>query len=860
MSTIRNPYAKKAAPLATYQSAHPDSSSLPKKRTERPWENHRHAEALGRKSSADAEADHSQYTNNAVIASVDDSFDNGTIDWDKAVSMMDGAITTKENLQLSVTRKPVVKYRSSATDDRLASMSTHAACVFTGQVSNLTSVRMRHDTPSKITLEPRTMPPPGPTEATTTTYFPINSTASSTIDLMPPSPSSSSNKSIVAATLQPSGRLTPPRLQTQQHTSYTECASLETSKAPAPYAAAHIIASAAITTAAAAMPTRPPRSLAPAQHQTSIASLRPASWSIKQPPSSPASSVGSHTSLNYHPDPRQALLPRELQFRVESVEPVSDQYRADLVKHAYLSQPLNNGWTLFSHQKRAILAALLMRRKILALDMGLGKYSIRLRPRGKRFEFLLPLTPFVTSFTGKTLIGCCWARAFCNTFPDVKVIVLCPVSLKNEWKRTAEDAVGLTVQAEEISSRKKKDEDGNVVIASWAKIPDGIGQDGQKYVVIADEAHSMQNMTSTRTRDSLKLMLASNAIGVLLLTGTPMKNGKPANLFPLLKAVKHPFGNHQRAYEGHFCGGREIRFGNGGRPVWQATGAANLDQLRTLTQSHILHLTKDDCLKNLPPQTRVFKTVPVSSRSQMKHNQAMQNLAKIYENRRDANQEAILGAVQSLRMVDSLAKVDATVEVAKQVLDKEPAVVIFTGFLQVAKLVHQKLSEAGWKGELLTGETPAKKRQAMVDDFQNGISPVFVCTFGAGGVGLTLTAACTVILLDRPWTPGDAHQAEDRVRRIGQTKPVTSMWMSAFELDKQIDNMLESKSQTSSTVLSAKLTNEGSDDSSLANGNTHKLSIMKLLQSILLPANASSSHGLKQTTMLQYSQGSPRTK
>lgn len=43
---------------------------------------------------------------------------------------------------------------------------------------------------------------------------------------------------------------------------------------------------------------------------------------------------------------------------------------------------------------------------------------------------------------------------------------------------------------------------------------------------------------------------------------------------------------------------------------------------------------------------------------------------------------------------------------------------------------------------------------------------------GAGGVGLTLTAACTVILVDRPWTPGDVNQAEDRVRRIGQKRPV----------------------------------------------------------------------------------------
>jgi Helicase conserved C-terminal domain len=341
-----------------------------------------------------------------------------------------------------------------------------------------------------------------------------------------------------------------------------------------------------------------------------------------------------------------------------------------------------------------------------------------------------------------------------------------------------------------------------------------------------------------------------------------MKNGRPANLFPLLKAVKHPFGNHQRAYEAHFCGGRDVSYG--GRTVWMATGGANLDQLRCLTQSHMLHMTKDDCLKNLPKQSRVFKEVPVSSRAQMRHNEAMQKLAKAYENRQESSQEAILGAVQNLRLIDSFAKVDATVEIAKDVLIKEAAVVIFTSFVDVAKMLFQKLSDSGWHGELLTGETPAKKRQAMVDNFQNGLSAVFCCTFGAGGVGLTLTAASTVILLDRPWTPGDAHQAEDRVRRIGQTKPVTSIWMSAFELDKQIDIMLESKSQTSSTVLSAQNRNTtsanlGSNPDLMA--HAPKLSILKLLQSILPSAKQSSSFdGLKQTSMLQYSQGSPRQK
>jgi hypothetical protein len=107
---------------------------------------------------------------------------------------------------------------------------------------------------------------------------------------------------------------------------------------------------------------------------------------------------------------------------------------------------------------------------------------------------------------------------------------------------------------------------------------------------------------------------------------------------------------------------------------------------------------------------------------------------------------------------------------------------------------------------------------------QEGLSPVFVCTYGAGGVGLTLTAASTIILLDRPWTPGDTRQAEDRVRRIGQTKAVKAIWMSAFDMDIQVDEMLESKTQTSNAVLA---------DGHSPTGYGAKISIPKLLQCLM---------------------------
>jgi superfamily II DNA or RNA helicase len=511
---------------------------------------------------------------------------------------------------------------------------------------------------------------------------------------------------------------------------------------------------------------------------------RPESWQVN----SGTATAHPHTPV----DPLQASLPPVLQYDSASLQPVTDEYRPLLVQHADLSSPLANGWTLFSHQKKAILRGLLLRRAILALDMGLGK----------------------------TLIGCVWAKTFYKTM-QTKAIVLCPVSLKKEWRRTAVEATRLALQDEK---REFADDTTDVYIASWAKVPSLMRE--EPFVVIADEAHSMQNINASRTRDALQLMLSPQCVGVLLLTGTPMKNGKPANLFPLLKAIQHPLGRNQKAYEGYFCGGHDVCYGS--RVTWQANGSAHLDQLRALVSSHVLYLTKEECLKDIPGQTRVFKEVPVSSRRQMQHQSALKELSKLYnQSKKSGDKDALLGAVQKVRMVGSLAKVEATVELAKSILENEPSIVIFTSFVEVAKQIRTQLTESGWKGELLSGETAAAKRQGMVDNFQSGLCSFIVCTFGAGGVGLTLTAASTAILVDRPWTPGDTYQAEDRLRRIGQTKPVTCIWVRAFDLDRQIDEMLDQKTKTTSAVL------VGGGDEVKGVTDAPKLSIYKMLQAVL---------------------------
>ena len=134
--------------------------------------------------------------------------------------------------------------------------------------------------------------------------------------------------------------------------------------------------------------------------------------------------------------------------------------------------------------------------------------------------------------------------------------------------------------------------------------------------------------------------------------------------------------------------------------------------------------------------------MPVPSRHELRYIQALKDLAEAFSSSHTScggDNDDTLSSLMRLRQISAIAKVDAIVSLSNSILIKESSIVIFTSFVAVAKDIYQKLQDMDWAGELLTGETVSKKRQAMVDRFQTGISPVFVCTYGAGGVGLTLT-------------------------------------------------------------------------------------------------------------------------
>ena len=425
-----------------------------------------------------------------------------------------------------------------------------------------------------------------------------------------------------------------------------------------------------------------------------------------------------------------------------------------------LAAPLPNGDILYAHQRVAVEFLIRQRRAILADDMGLGK----------------------------TLSALVAAKAF-----GLRVLVVCPVSLRDNWLKEAAK-IQLPIE-----------------VYSWAKQPAPLEQ---SYVVIADEAHAIQTAGRyvidpktgkevvrgvKRTADLLRLTLHKHCAAFFALTGTPIRNGRPANIFPLLQAIRHPLGENRRAFEKRYCNGGPTEFS-----AWDATGAAHLDELHQNIKSSMLHRVKSQCL-DLPAFTRIPRPVELSARAQKQYNAAVAAMRTDYLRRVAegviSNEGEALVMLTQLRRAGSIAKTETAIEMVDDLLAAGQQVVVFSAFKESLMILADHCAERRISCVSLTGDTAQNDRDMLVQQFQQRQAQVFLATFGAGGVGITLTAAQDVILMDRPWTPADAQQAEGRIDRIGQKNMTTSYWLQDQMIDPKIDSILAAKQKRIEQVM-----------------------------------------------------------
>ncbi len=395
--------------------------------------------------------------------------------------------------------------------------------------------------------------------------------------------------------------------------------------------------------------------------------------------------------------------------------------------------------------------------------------------------------------TGKTFSAMLYARCFQRAFHS-KVIVICPVSLCEDWRREAK-ACGVTIS-----------------VHSWASIPKA---PDAPFILIADESHYAQTLASARTQAMLSLAYAPNCLNALMLSGTPMRGGRPENIFPLLKAIRHPIAKDKRVYDDYW--------------------AVNVKLLMKHIAPAYLCRTKDQVLKDLPPKIVTIRNVTPSPAALKLYNEAYNEARARYEIERDARVEAqceasgfdykpgmkegaeALVLLGILRKAASIGKVEGAIEIADEVLEQGRKIIIFTEFTNSANALAAHYRKRGIETELLTGAVKPDERPRMVERFQRGPSRVWVSTIKAGGVGLTLTAADTVVLLDQAWMIDDCRQAEDRAHRqdaimsarikSGNAGSVSVYWLRGFEIDAIIQKRLAEQAQALKDVESGAVAN-----------------------------------------------------
>ena len=422
------------------------------------------------------------------------------------------------------------------------------------------------------------------------------------------------------------------------------------------------------------------------------------------------------------------------------------------------------------HQKIAIEKLLANNKFILADDMGLGK-------------------------TTSTVIA--------SLESDIKkVLIVCPSSLKINWKREIElysDENVLIVEGKKWGSTFKYYIINYDILKNFHTTENTEDSDAYKIILnegfdlaIVDEAHYISNSQAQRTK--LLNDILAKIPKVWLLTGTPMTS-RPINYFNLLKIVNSPLTLNWKSYVLRYCKGYQFRVG--GRKIWNTSGASNLDELREQTKAVVLRRMKTDIL-DLPE--KIISPIWLELKNSFYDDELTEFLRISKENRKKESLTVTLNRLMKLRQLIAIEKVDHTCELIDKVLEQGRKVIVFTNFTMSLDMIYEKY---GKKAVVLDGRMSKDRRQQSVDRFQNEDKvKVFIGNIKAAGVGITLTAADTVIFNDLSFVPADHSQAEDRAYRYGQKNSVL-VYYPVFEntIEMTIYNILQKKKEIIDQVM-----------------------------------------------------------
>jgi SNF2 family DNA or RNA helicase len=379
---------------------------------------------------------------------------------------------------------------------------------------------------------------------------------------------------------------------------------------------------------------------------------------------------------------------------------------------------------------------------------------------------------------GKTIQGVGVAEMLAREAGIRRVLIVCPASLKSQWKseihRFCDRQVQL-VAGPNANRREQYATDGFFTVCNYEQVlRDILDIEQVKWdVIILDEGQRIKNWESKTAR----VMKGLRSPFALVLSGTPLEN----RLEDLYSVVQ--FIDQRRLGPG-------FRFFNEHRIVdekGKVLGYKNLDALRANLRPVLLRRTRDSVKLDLPPRTMEIVRITPTDEQLALHNAHMQVVAATVRKRFLTEMDLLrlrMGLMMCRMSADSTflvnkeppghsSKLDHLADLLDELFAEEGRkVVLFSEWTTMLDLIEPLLAKRKLAFVRLDGSVPQKKRPELVHEFQTNPDCKLFLTTNAGSTGLNLQAANTVINVDLPWNPAVLEQRIGRAHRMGQTQSV----------------------------------------------------------------------------------------
>ena len=277
-----------------------------------------------------------------------------------------------------------------------------------------------------------------------------------------------------------------------------------------------------------------------------------------------------------------------------------------------------------------------------------------------------------------------------------KVLIICPATLKINWKREIENYSDKSIY---IAESKNFSTESDFVIINYDIIKnfhDTKKKDDSQVLaanfdlVIIDEAHYIKNATAQRTK--LINDIVKNTERLWLLTGTPMTS-RPIDYFNLLSLIESPVAKNWMAYAIRYCSG--YQFNVGGRKVWNVTGASNLEELRDRTLGLTLRRLKENVL-DLPD--KIITPVYLRLKSNAYEN-VMGEYYDWYDKNPDESKSLTVqfSKLTKIRQIIADEKIAQTIELAENIIEQDKKVIVFCNFTDSLNKITEHFGKAAVK-------------------------------------------------------------------------------------------------------------------------------------------------------------------